>query len=222
VIKIFERIYQKNILIEIWNLKTKKIILNSRLFSDLEIYYKNQFIIMDQVHGTDIIEIKTNQEKIIPNIDSIFTKNKYLSLGVQTADCIPIVVFDKEQIAVVHSGWKGTLDNIISNVLSEFKNPNVFFGPFIHSCCYEINIGHGSDKRDVEFIKKYGINSVLYKNEKCFLNLEYILKQQIEIFDKNIKINNLDICTSCNNLPSHFRDKERRNNILLTVVSFLK
>src|SRR3712207_7885382 len=48
----------------------------------------------------------------------------FRSIGVFTADCVPILLVDKQNkaIAAVHSGWRGTVQDIDLNTIEELKN----------------------------------------------------------------------------------------------------
>jgi hypothetical protein len=45
--------------------------------------------------------------------DAVITNNKGVLLGVQVADCVPVLLYDakKNVIGVVHAGWRGTAGN---------------------------------------------------------------------------------------------------------------
>lgn len=69
-------------------------------------------------------------------------------LGVQTADCVPILLVDpkKRAIAAIHAGWRGTLARIAEKTAGEMlrrfgSNPADLLaavGPAIGGCCYEV------------------------------------------------------------------------------------
>ncbi len=69
-------------------------------------------------------------------------------LGVQTADCVPILLVDpkKRAIAAVHAGWRGTLQRIVVKAIGQmqmqFKSKPAdllaAIGPAIGGCCYEV------------------------------------------------------------------------------------
>jgi copper oxidase (laccase) domain-containing protein len=52
-------------------------------------------------------------EKIIG--DAVITDLKGIAIGVKTADCVPILLYDRSKnlIAAVHSGWRGTSKNML-------------------------------------------------------------------------------------------------------------
>jgi YfiH family protein len=80
--------------------------------------------------------------------DAAITNTPNLLLGVQTADCVPILLLDpkKRAVAAVHAGWRGTLQRIVEKTVGrmkmEFKtDPGDLLsaiGPAIGGCCYEV------------------------------------------------------------------------------------
>jgi polyphenol oxidase len=81
--------------------------------------------------------------------DAAITKEPGLLLGVQTADCVPILLVDPKQrvVAAIHAGWRGTLARIaqktVGRMLMQFgcKPANLLaaIGPSIGPCCYEVS-----------------------------------------------------------------------------------
>lgn len=80
--------------------------------------------------------------------DASLTKTPGLLLGVQTADCVPILLVDSKKriVAAVHAGWRGTLARILEKTVGELhsnyaSNPCdllAAIGPSIGPCCYEV------------------------------------------------------------------------------------
>jgi YfiH family protein len=80
--------------------------------------------------------------------DAAISNAPDLLLGIQTADCVPILLLDpkKRAVAAVHAGWRGTLQRIVEKTIGrmkmEFKsNPGdllAAIGPAIGGCCYEV------------------------------------------------------------------------------------
>jgi YfiH family protein len=80
--------------------------------------------------------------------DASFTNAPGLLLGVQTADCVPILLVDtkKRAVAAIHAGWRGTLARIAQKTVGEMrmhfgsKRADILaaLGPAIGSCCYEV------------------------------------------------------------------------------------
>ena len=68
-----------------------------------------------QVHGTEVRRIDGPQQEIIEGVDAVMTDVPRLCIGVSTADCIPILLYDEAHHAVcaVHAGWRGTVQRIV-------------------------------------------------------------------------------------------------------------
>ena len=84
----------------------------------------------------------------ITGVDALITNRPGFRIGVKTADCVPVLLFDStdKAVAAVHSGWKGTLQNIIRATLGrmaeEFgtkaENITAVVGPCIHLEAFEV------------------------------------------------------------------------------------
>src|SRR6516164_7226865 len=80
--------------------------------------------------------------------DAAITNLPGVILGVQTADCVPILIADREarSVAAVHAGWRGTAARIseatVERLVERFeidpKNLIAVIGPHIGACCYEV------------------------------------------------------------------------------------
>jgi YfiH family protein len=83
-----------------------------------------------------------------PEGDALITGLQGVTLAVQTADCIPILLADpvKKVIAAVHSGWRGTLSRVLSETVRAMQNAFgtrpadllVALGPGIQACCFQV------------------------------------------------------------------------------------
>jgi polyphenol oxidase len=123
----------------------KRVIESAGMTTESLVYLKqvhgNNFYFVD---GINYSEIKEKEG------DALITKTKGIAIGVFTADCVPIILVDNENdiIAVVHAGWRGTELHILSRVLEYMinilgagsKNIVASIGPFIGSCCFEVNL----------------------------------------------------------------------------------
>ncbi|WP_263383504.1 peptidoglycan editing factor PgeF [Granulicella arctica] len=90
----------------------------------------------------------TEQGRALLDGDGLITKLPGVLLGIQTADCVPVMVVDVEKrvVAVFHAGWRGTVRNIVGEgvlrMISEFgSDPGglvAAVGPSIGACCYKV------------------------------------------------------------------------------------
>ena len=76
--------------------------------------------------------------------DGRYTSRVGEVLCIQSADCLPILIWDKKgrEIAAVHAGWQGLASGIINNVICNFESDDLtaWIGPHIRSCHYEIDV----------------------------------------------------------------------------------
>ncbi len=89
-------------------------------------------------------------------------------LGIQTADCIPVLVVDVRQriVAAFHAGWRGTLARIVERgvgrLRAEFGSQpadlTAAIGPGIGRCCYSV----GEEVR-MEFISQFSYAETLFE-----------------------------------------------------------
>ena len=104
-------------------------------------------ILMNQTHSNNAILInKKNKNKIKFKCDALVTQEKNIAIGVLTADCVPIILYDSKSqtIGCIHSGWKGSISGIIENTLKIFYKINssnnliASVGPCIGKNSYEV------------------------------------------------------------------------------------
>lgn len=89
----------------------------------------DRFIIPRQTHGARVGNIdtaflrldETARSAQLEGIDALITSQPDICLCVSTADCVPIVVFDRTHraAACIHAGWRGTLHRIARKTLDE-------------------------------------------------------------------------------------------------------
>ncbi|MFA5575976.1 MAG: peptidoglycan editing factor PgeF [Tissierellaceae bacterium] len=182
-----------------------------------------------QVHGTDVLVIRGQNNLEIKDLelDGLITDVKGIALCTYHADCVPIYFYDKVKkvIGMAHAGWKGTLNNIASEMINSMvKNFNsnltdifVALGPSIGPCCYEI----GEDLHSL-FKESYvnNPNIIVRKGEKIYLDLWEA--NIINLIASGIKKENIylsDYCTACNTdtLYSYRREKGTKNRMLAVI-----
>ena len=108
-----------------------------------------------QVHSTTILVVrdgdgpfeKTDGRAMLEG-DGLMTDVSGRLLGIQTADCVPVMVVDVERraVAVFHAGWRGTVAGIVelgvARMGQEFgsrvEDLIAAVGPSIGACCYSV------------------------------------------------------------------------------------
>ena len=172
---------------------------------------KNNLVLLNQIHSKKVILIKKIPKKK-PIGDALITSKSKCALGILTADCAPVFIFDpkKNIVSALHAGWKGAYKKIIYKTIYSLKKMGsniedliVVIGPCISKHNYEV-------KKD--FLKKF-INQnkknkrffTFYKKKIFFSLNEYIRGQLKTIGVKNIEIINKDTYLNKNNFFSSRR-----------------
>ena len=145
---------------------------------------KKNLILLDQVHSNIVHKVNKIPKKKLKG-DSLITNKKGIALGILTADCAPVFIYDpiNNLISALHAGWKGAFKQIISKPIKKFKikgsNLNdliAVIGPCISKNNYEV-------KKD--FLNKFIVkeksnkNFFNYKNNKIFFSLNDFIKQKL-------------------------------------------
>lgn len=107
-------------------------------------------ILGDQVHDikTSVIRTECPDPETLKGTDALITNIKGLAIGVRTADCIPILLYDQvnQAIAAIHAGWKGTLRRIVNSTISQMrveygsvpKDIKAVIGPGIQKASFQV------------------------------------------------------------------------------------
>jgi len=108
----------------------------------------NKFVFPRQTHSDHIAVVTSANENTIADTDALITNEPGLFVCVQTADCVPILLYDplKKVVAAVHAGWRGTVSKIVQKTIQQMTekfgcNPSkivVGIGPSIHIHAYEV------------------------------------------------------------------------------------
>ena len=156
----------------------------------------NCLFLMNQTHSNKVIEIKRKKFKKKINSDAMITRVKNITLGVVTADCVPILLFDtkSKMIGCIHAGWRGAFSGIIKNTIYKMKKKNqnnkIFacIGPCIAKKSYEV---------DQKFFKKFKAKSnsnIKYfskKNRtKKYFNLRRFVSDQLT--ELNVSVDHIN------------------------------
>ncbi len=165
-----------------------------------------------QVHKTRSVQIKKNtpREELLET-DALITNESGLCIAVMSADCVPILLYDKKNNAVgaVHSGWRGTVARILEKTLQQMhqifgtKGEDMYagIGPSVSQDSYEVG-----EEVVSEVQRSFGNKSELMipvGTNKAKLDLWKANKLQLMEFGvPATQIEISDLCTVKNN--NHF------------------
>ncbi len=157
---------------------------------------KNKLILMHQTHSNKVVEIKKNNFKKRIVADAMITKMNKVALGVLTADCVPIIVYDfrNKIIGCIHAGWKGAFLGVIENTIKKLKklnsNNKIFasVGPCIGKKSYEVDILFYEN-----FVSKSRSNKIYFKykskTKKLFNLRKYVTDKLLKL---NVKVDQVN------------------------------
>ena len=198
--------------------KRKNISKNLEYVSKKMYVKKKRLILMHQTHSNKVVEI--NEKNLDKNIysDAMITRYKKVALGVLTADCVPILVYDKRNkiIGCIHAGWRGALSGIIKKTIIKIKRKNSRYdifasvGPCISIKSYEVDLNFYK-----KFLAKAKKNKKYFKfknkNKKIFDLREYVNDKLVEL---NVKVDhiNRDTYREKKNFFSYRRSSKLKQN----------
>tara|TARA_B100000242_G_scaffold228515_1_gene168773 strand:- start:227 stop:979 length:753 start_codon:yes stop_codon:yes gene_type:complete len=178
----------------------------------------NDLILLKQIHSNKIFKIfKKPKKKLIG--DGAITNKRGVALGILTADCIPLIVFDKKLdiIGVAHAGWKGAFRGIVEKLILKFikfgskkRDLIAVIGPCIQVNNYEVK----SDFYN-KFVSKSIYNKRFFKiiSNKIYFNLSKYVKYLIYSTGvTNVDTIEIDTYTRKNNFFSSRFSRRKKNN----------
>ncbi len=125
-------------------------------------------VTLQQIHSQITYKIgKKDELAVVRRGDGLMTRRAGILLGIQTADCIPVMVADtkRQAVAIFHAGWRGTLKRIVEGGVgrmrmefgSKPKDLVAAIGPGIGQCCYAV----GEEVR-TEFRSQFAYSDELF------------------------------------------------------------
>lgn len=181
-------------------------------------------IFLHQIHSDIVHVVSGISEKKRPG-DAMLTDRPGMLLVIKTADCLPVLITDKDgrAIAAVHCGWRSTSKRLVQKVVESLRESfgcdpsslSIAFGPAIGRNCYEV----GDDIRK-EF-KKSGLDGNVFRchpQRKDRLLLDLRLSNRYQLLEKGVRDSNIsavDLCTHCQNeFLSYRRDGKTKKRQL--------
>ena len=158
--------------------------------------------------------------------DFLITRLPGLGLGVATADCLPIILYDSlnQVVGIVHAGWRGTVAKVVVAAVermqalyaTRIQNLTVFFGPSAKVCCYAITEDLFSELEHFSYL-----TDVVQKHSDHY-TLDVPLLNRLQLEEIGIKKNAMQFtynaCTMCDVSFCSYRRQGQRAERQMTVV----
>jgi YfiH family protein len=184
---------------------------------------------VNQVHGENIIKVEELNVRDVrtSHADAMITNVRGIALGVETADCVPVLLYDPvmHAVAAVHAGWRSTVKKIVQKTVNrmseEFGTESsrliAAIGPAIGLECYEVDepvmgpvraaFSFWPDVSTPRGSDRWGLD--LVKANKLEL-------MQIGLSEKNI--HNVGMCTACRKDNFYSFRAEGKTGRMLSVI----
>ncbi|MDR0419682.1 MAG: peptidoglycan editing factor PgeF [Prevotellaceae bacterium] len=176
-----------------------------------------RLVVAQQTHSANVATVDESSKgkgifsksSAIQDCDAFICSTPNICIVVQTADCVPILLFDprKKVVAAIHAGWRGTTKRIAQQTLSKMREEYncdtndivAAIGPSIGSCCYEVGIDV------IEEVTK----NLPSDAEACLIPSDNVgkmifdvrLANKLQLIESGIQTSNIEvsnICTKCN------------------------
>lgn len=170
----------------------------------------DHIVMPHQTHGISLREIgpeffslpENIKQMLLESVDGLLTSLPEVCIGVSTADCIPILLYDEEHHATcaVHSGWRGTVQYIILKAVAQMQQAykskpqklKAVIGPGISLENFEV----GPEVYEQFASNGFDMSRVARKYEKWHIDLPECCRIQLigaGVSPQNIQMTN--ICT---------------------------
>ncbi|QWR77320.1 peptidoglycan editing factor PgeF [Candidatus Magnetomonas plexicatena] len=174
-----------------------------------------------QKHTDTIVVLRKGSSLPTPDTvaDAVITDRGDIITGVQSADCVPILVYDKKRkvTGAIHAGWKGTSKGILSGVLSRFfsefesdaSDILIAIGPSIKGCCYEVG-----DEVIRAVLNASGEGDYIYTQLTGGKHIDLSAANKLQALRLGINSENIWIspdCTYCTGRYHSYRRAQKQN-----------
>lgn len=160
------------------------------------------FVIPRQTHTTNvrvITDVPSQEE--LQEVDAVVTHRKGFCLCVSTADCVPVLLYDKVYgvIAAVHAGWRGTVGRIVEKTLEVMKSHYgtegedvvACIGPSISQESFEV----GDEVYQAFAEAGFDMERIARKYEKWHLDLWEA--NRLQLLAHGVKEENIEVAGIC-------------------------
>ena len=162
-----------------------------------------------QVHGLQHVCIEEGffsmpveeQAVLLEGVDIIMTPLRKVCVGVSTADCVPVLLYDETAgvVAAVHAGWRGTVARVACQALRVMEEryrvePSrvvAAIGPCISLRAFEV----GDEVYERFKEEGFDMSTIARRFEKWHIDLPECNRQQLVTM--GVREENIQLCGIC-------------------------
>ena len=170
----------------------------------------DRLVMPHQVHLTKVTQIDerfmalgaTERQETLEGVDALMTNLRGVCIGVSTADCIPVLLYDGEHqvVCAIHAGWRGTVKRVVVKAIEAMKfaydtRPQQLMaqiGPGIHLDSFEV----GDEVYEAFAQEGFDMSSISHREEKWHIDLPQCNRLQLTasgLEPQNVKVS--PVCT---------------------------
>jgi YfiH family protein len=190
----------------------------------------DRLVTLNQVHGETILTVDDQNYRSmgLAQADAMISRAGGIAIGVETADCVPLLLADPATpaVAAVHAGWRSTVKKIVQKAVVRMReefgsDPTrmiAAIGPAIGPECYEVDEPVMGPMRDVfPFWKELAAPRAAGR-----WSLDLVKANRMELLHAGLagsNIHTLGLCTSCRkDLFYSFRAEGRTGRMLSVIM----
>lgn len=161
----------------------------------------NRLVMPHQVHDCVVRRIDGPQQGVIEGVDAVMTDVPQLCIGVSTADCIPVLLYDSTHRAVsaVHAGWRGTVLRIVQKAVEAMHDTygtapadlQAVIGPGISLDSFEV----GDEVYDQFLSAGFDMQPISRRDAKWHIDLP--MCNRLQLMEAGIPSNNIQMTNIC-------------------------
>lgn len=200
---------------------------NRQILAEIAGVLPDNLFIPHQTHS-DKIEVldvaflaldKNEQTARLEGVDALITDQPGICIGVTTADCVPVLIFDpgKKVLAAVHAGWKGTVKRIAAKTVnlmtgcfgSNAQHIQVGIAPSISPSRFEV----GDEVGEAFSASEFNLDDISFRNpETGKLHIDLWKANAIQLIEAGICAENIEIAGICTmSCPDRFFSARRQS-----------
>ena len=173
---------------------------------------KERLVIPYQTHGVEVRLIddtflklsSEEQHALLQGVDALVSTEPNICLCVSTADCIPILLFDKKHrvAAAVHAGWRGTAQEIVRHTIERMQQQfgtcsahiHAAIGPCIGIDAYEV----GDEVIDAMRNAGFDIESIAIRSAQSGkMHIDLAATNADLLLRCGVDLMNIEVCGIC-------------------------
>jgi YfiH family protein len=166
---------------------------------------------------SDFLALSERERKdALDGIDAIMSDVRDVVMGISTADCIPVIVYDSAHhvAAAIHAGWKGTRLRIVTKAIKEMQH---LYGTDPSACTAAIGPGISQESFEVgqevvdAFVEAgFEMSDYVIMKKKPHIDLKALNKFQLTsmgVKSQNITVSDVDTFTN----PDYFSARREQH-----------